>query len=264
MSPKRLTRKEIKEDAIQDALTQVYDGLAKNTKVLMGVALALALVAAGVYAWQVFSSGRSDEIQQRFAEALDVYHAPLASEVSPDAEKPKIQFETAAERNGKALEAFSALAKDFSGTRVGAFSQYYVALVEHDMGQNDKATTDLEALIASSPEPEVAALARNALASFHLAAGETQQAIAVWKTMVDSPPQKFPVDGVLANLARAYEEVGDKEEALKLYRRLVAEFPQNSEARQFQSKVDFLEAELEASGKTVPEAPEPAAKESGA
>ncbi len=264
MAPKRLTRKEIKEDPIQDILKQLAQGLSDNAKYLAGAALAVALIFAAVYSWQRFSSGRQEEIQSQFAEALKIYHSPLESEVPTGGEKPEYQFKTAEERSQKALEAFKALVKEHGGSSVGVFSRYYIALIEQDLGQKNQATSDLEALIASSSEPEVAALARSTLAQIYAADGKTEQAIEIWKKLLDGPDNKFPRDGILLDVAQAYETLGNKEEALKEYRKLLAEYPQSSHTRQVQVRVDLLEAAVGANAEATPEKPAEPKTDSGA
>jgi len=264
LAAKRLTRKEIKEDPIEDALKQLAQGLGDNVKLLVGGALAVALIFAAVYSWQTFSSGRKNEVQAQFAEALQIYHSPLESEVPSDGETPKYQFKTAEEKYQKSLEAFQTLAKDHAGTNVGLFSRYYMALVEQDLGQSDQAVSELESIISTSSEPEVTSLARNSLAQIYLTTGKTEQAVEVWKRILDSPDDKFPRDGVLVDLAQAYELLGNKEEALKEYKKLLAEYPQSSHSRQVQTRVEFLEAAMGASAESNPEKPAEPKSDSGA
>ncbi len=264
MAPKRLTRKEIKEDPIQDALKQLAQGLSDNAKYLAGAALAVVLVFAAVYSWQRFSSGRQEELQSQFAEALEIYHSPLESEVPADGEKPDHQFKTAEERSQKALEAFKRLVEEHGGSGVGHFSLYYVALAEHDLGQQEQAVSDLEALIAKSNEPEVSALARNTLAQFYEAGGKTEQAIETWKRLLDGSDSKLPRDGILLKVAQAYETLGNKEEALKEYRKLLAEYPQSTHTRQVQVRVDLLEAAVGANAEASPDTPGEPKTDSGA
>lgn len=259
MAPKRLTRKEIKEDPIEDALKQLVQGLSDNAKLLAGTVLAVALIFAAVYSWETFSTGRKDEIQAKFADALAIYHAPLESEIPTGGEEPKYKFKTAEERSQKALDAFKKLVDDYGGSKIGLFSRYYVALVEHDLNQTDQAESDLESLISNSSEPEITSLARDSLARIYLNTGKTQQAVEVWKQLLDSPDDQFPREGVLFNLAQAYEDMDNKEDALKEYRKLLSEYPQSTYSRQVQTRVEFLEA---ATGAAAEENPEPAAAES--
>lgn len=257
MARKHLTRKEIREDRIKNVLEDVYEGLAGNAKLIAGTVLVLAVAFAAVYAWQLYSASRDDEIQRRFADALEIYHAPVNSDPLPEeAPEPKHQFETEQQRDQQAAQAFQELADEYRGARIGLYARYYLALTYSRMGDYEKAESELKALAADTVEPELTSLALNHLAYVSQLQGKTQQAIETWRKMLETSNSNFPRDGILLNLAKAYEEDGEKEKALEHYRKLSAEFPQSPNSREVNSQIELLEAQL-AAAESAPQAEKP-------
>lgn len=246
MAAKHLTRKEIRQDRFYAILYQTYDWLADNSKLLIAGLALLLLAFLGSYAWRNYQQGHNAEIQHAFAQALETYHARIVTPDAPD--QPAAtgkSFKSARERNQKALEEFSRLAEDYSGVRLGHLARYYVAILQEELGQSEKAEATLKSLIESADEAEIKNLCRNYLAYVSQVQGNNEQAIQAWKAILDDPSPNFPSQKVLFNLAAAYEEVGNPEEALKHYRRLISEFPNGENARQAQSRVDYLEGQLD-------------------
>jgi len=248
LARKKLTRKEIRQDRIRSVLVEVYEWLAANSKYLFGVLGAIVVVFVASYGWENFQQGRQREIQQRFSEALEMFEAPVGNEKpeqqDPLTIPPKYRFDTEAERNEKALEAFSSLAADYPNTSVGQFSAYYQAILEQRSGQSQQAEATLRTLIQETDELETKNLARNYLAFVLGTQGKTEEAVALLKEILDEPSIDFPRSSILLKMARAYDSMGDHEAALDNYRKLKAEFPSSQESRAVQARIDLLEAEL--------------------
>ena len=77
-------------------------------------------------------------------------------------------------------------------------------------------------------------MARLGKADTQARAGQVDAAIATWKEMAASTTGEFPVDAILMELARAYVQKGDTEEARKTFSQLIDQHPDSpytSEAR---------------------------------
>ena len=77
MTPKRLTRKEIVQaDRIQTSLTQIYEWIVRNSRLLIASVVLLLITVLGSYIWKSYQQNRLAELQIEFAEALKIYHSP--------------------------------------------------------------------------------------------------------------------------------------------------------------------------------------------
>jgi len=77
-------------------------------------------------------------------------------------------------------------------------------------------------------------MARLGKADTQARAGQVDAAIVTWKEMAASTTGEFPVDAILMELARAYAQKGEKEEARKTFSQLIDQHPNSpytSEAR---------------------------------
>jgi predicted negative regulator of RcsB-dependent stress response len=244
----KLTRKEIREDRVREVLVEVYRTLRRNRRYLLGGLLAVALLFVVTYAWETFQESRSNEIQTRFSEALKIQSAPLVTDETPPNEHdhtgPKYEFATAEERTQKALEAFTEFSDEYSGTQLGDFARYYIAINQQRLGKSSEAEQTLRSLIDETGSEELKNLARNHLAYVLQMQGNTAGMVEVLEEILADPSETLPRDTVLMKLARGYEASGNPEAALENYQKLQAEYPGGQNAQSLQSRIDILRGEL--------------------
>ncbi|MFQ6038770.1 MAG: tetratricopeptide repeat protein [Candidatus Aminicenantales bacterium] len=83
--------------------------------------------------------------------------------------------------------------------------------------------------------------AQDLLAQVHMARGEYDKAIAIYRQIEKENPEDYTLDPVLFRMARAHEEKGEIDVALDLYRRVEEEFPQTYFGYDASQKVRELE-----------------------
>ena len=247
MVAKRLTRREIvQEDKIQTALSGIYEWSSQNRSFLIAFFAIFLLSILGSYFWQNYQSDRSEELQAQFGEALEIYHAPAVEETAEGSETPIIFdqyiFETAEERREKALEAFTAVAEDHSGTHLGLLARYYRGLIKQEMGQIETAEEDLNFVVENSAQPQTRNLARHLLARIAELKNDRQRAIELLETLLEESAY-FPKDTILLRLAQNHEAAGNAEEAVNLYTELTTGYPTSDYYQEAQRRLDQLEKE---------------------
>ncbi len=245
MAGKRLTRKEIvQEDQIHSTLTTVYEWGAQNSKLLVIVLVVAAMGFVGSYVWQNYRQGRDVAVQKQFADALEVYHAPLENDVKAnpgDTAPSKYVFQNEKERSEKALSKFSEMAKQYPGTELGQYASYYVAICQSDLGKKEEAEKELTTLAGRARQPLLRSLTRSYLAQLYEASGNHGEAIKYLNQIVDDDAGMFPKQTALMAVARNYEAQGKIAEAVKYYKRVTSEYPASADSREAQMKVDQLD-----------------------
>lgn len=259
-----LTRKEIKEDRIRKVLTDLYQWLLVYQRPLLGALSALLVLVVVGWIWSGYSQTRTEEAQGAFSEALEIYHTPIQDAVEPkDGETPtpapdgdNETFASIEERNSKALEAFREVSASYSGVHRD-WARFYTAVILNAQGSQDEAQSIWEELSSDAP-PLIRNLSMERLAELFEANGEYDRAIDRLQSLIDNPAENFPIQAALFKLARNQEAVGNSEDALDNYRRIVSEFPTSSQRADAEKKVKELELDAEQateddSGKDAPD-----------
>ena len=272
LAPKRLTRKEmVQKDKIQAALSGIYEWSSENRYLLISLFGVFVLTILGSNVWQGYQGRSSHQLQIRFSETLDLYHAPVAeaeeeiTEETAEAEttaEVTTETETAAQQTGskegdltssqnrfqshqeqleEALAGFTAIADDYPGKQLGLLARYYTALIRQELGQTEEAEQDLNFVIENSIQAEILNLARNQLAAIAQSKNDRQRATALLEQILLDESSAFPKANVLLQLAQNHEAAGNVQEALRFYRRLTTEFPTSVYSQEARSHIDQLE-----------------------
>jgi tetratricopeptide (TPR) repeat protein len=224
---KREHRKQIKRDELVTGFERALVWVKAHEREVR--ATLIAVVAVGVLALGVttFQGRRSASAEKAFANALDVFHAPVAAELPPGAEKPPgLEFATPAEKYQKAAAAFDGVERQFGSMPAGRRARFYAALCRTEMGDYAEAEKALDRLVSETERTSLeSALARVALADLYRRRGETDKAVAAYRQLVDDPGLAVPRDHVLMSLASTLEDARRTKEARASYRRLTEEFP---------------------------------------
>jgi tetratricopeptide (TPR) repeat protein len=222
---KRGERHQLKQD---DFLTSVERGLdwsqRHRHKLLVGLVavLGVAVVGGGI----ILHRGRQARAAaSAFHSAMDVYRAsvgPGTPEAPPGAAAPR--YATSEERDKEALAALDKIASDQGRSAWGRQALYYAALCRVRLGQGDEAKANLEQLTRGRQDL-IHYAASQALAGLHQQRGETEAALALYRSLVEDPKNPMPKDRSLFELARLVEGAGRPDEARQAYDRLIEEYP---------------------------------------
>jgi hypothetical protein len=143
---KRSLKKQIK----QDELVTWYDGVQQwaqgRTDQLKIGAIGLVVLLVGASALFSFRSHREREAERAFAEALDVFHTPLAQEQRPGTQAPPVPgaFSSQEEKYRKALAAFEGIEQRYGSQLAGRRAEFYAALCRVQLGQAGAAEKTLK------------------------------------------------------------------------------------------------------------------------
>jgi pentatricopeptide repeat protein len=220
---KKELRRQIKQDELMTGLDLAAHWVRQHLREVQIALLAALALGAAAFGVSYFREARAREGDRAFAEALTTFHAPLETELPAGTPRPVLVFKTAAEKYRKAAGEFDGVERRYGSMVVGREARYYGALSRIEMGEFAEAEKVLKDLAAGSGLE--ASLARLALAEGYRRAGKPDQALEVYRQMVDASGASLPKDHVLMRMGALLEEQQKFAEASASYQRLLETFP---------------------------------------
>src|SRR5208337_713111 len=205
---------------------------------LTAAAIVVAVVAAVVLGGWAYVNYRDQQASQELSGALQKYQAPIRAAGEP-ASPEMLSYASAVERAKAANADFMRIADKYSFTRNGRMARYFAGITLHDMGDNAGAEKQLQR-VAGSMDKEVGSLAKLALASLYQDGGKTQQAIDLYKGLIEKPTTSVGKTTAQFELANLYETNHQPLEARKLYEQMQKDNPTGSIGQLASQKLQTL------------------------
>jgi outer membrane protein assembly factor BamD (BamD/ComL family) len=188
----------------------------------------VVIVGVGIYVtWRSQTDSRSREM---LADAMTVAQAKVDPAPVPGAApapKPTGGFPTEQARNEAALARFVALANEYPSTDAGLEALYHAAATLTALGRYGESVQRYQEVIAKAGTSVYGQMAKLGIADTEVASGKYDQAIATYRELATSSVGNLPVDGVLMQLAYAYQAAGKTSDARQAFKRILDEFPQS-------------------------------------
>jgi TolA-binding protein len=246
---KKELKRQIKQDDLREGVEhagQWARGHSDELRIGLLVAAVLVLLIAGISYFQQY---RKTEAERAFAEATELFHAPVAGERPAGDPRPtpqgSVTHATEKEKYEKAMAAFDGVHRRYGSTPAGLRARYYAALCSIELGNFADADKELKDIAGKGGDALEPALARLALAESARRQGKTQDAIDAYRKLVDDPKQPLPRDHALMRLATLLEETEKKAEAAKEFRLLADQFPRSVYAPEARRRADALDTALQ-------------------
>jgi tetratricopeptide (TPR) repeat protein len=207
-------RHQLKQNSFAVTTQETLDWASSHQGALLywtiGIVVVGALLLGGFY----FQQRREQAASALLGDALQQFSAPIVpAGTAPTPGFPS--FTTAADRARAASGKFSEVANNYSHTDAGTLAKYFLGLSAEDMNDNAKAEQYLKQA-AGSGNKDTAALAKSALASLYHDTGRDQDAINLYKELIDKPTNTVTKAQAQMSLAQLYE-IKNPAEAKKLY-----------------------------------------------
>lgn len=217
------TRHQLKQNSFAETTAETISWAVQHQAKLTAAATVVAIVAAlAVGAW-AYINYRNQQASQELTGALQKYNAPIRPAGEP-ASPVALSYATGAERAQAANADFTRIADKYSFTRNGRLARYFAGITLHDMGDNAGAEKQLQQ-VAGGSDKETASLAKLALASIDQDAGKNQQAIDLYKSLIEKPTTSVGKTTAQFELANLYEANHQPLEARKLYEQMQKDNP---------------------------------------
>lgn len=188
------------------------------------VALVVVVAAGGGYAW--WTSSNQERAGALLGVAMTIYQAPVIPPSNvPGATQQPGSYPSEKARYDAALKAFEDVATQYASSEAGLAARYHAAETLVSLGRAADARTAYEDVIARAGKSIYVPMAELGLANALLAAGQSDVAVQKLEALAAIRDGALPVDGVLMQLAGAYQKLGKKAEARTTFKRVVDEFP---------------------------------------
>ena len=234
-------RHRIKRNELATLLERAAFAAEENLRPIAIGAAAVFVLAAGAYGWTRWSGSREAEAAYRLGEILRVRNAPIA--LSPEAMNAPAgtqAFATVEEREGWVIDLADGILEEYGSSASAPRAMYYKALALSELARYDEAVTSLETLLRDSPDDFVAPHARFKLGTILQIQGRPGEALIHFQTLAEDVRSLFPREEGLLGVARCHEQLGQKDEALQTYRRVLNEFPASEYFSEARRKIDEL------------------------
>ena len=234
-------RHNIKRNELAAFLDHAVFVLEQNLRPIAIGAAAVFVLAAGSYGWSRWTESRNAEAAYRLGEILRARNTPIAfSPAAMNAPTGTQSFATAEERGERIIDLADGLLEGYGSSTSAPKALYYKALALSELGQYDEAATSLETLLRDYPDDFVTPHARFKLGSVREIQGRPGEALIHFQTLAEDVRSLFPREEGLLGVARCHEQLGQMDEALQTYQRVVNEFPGTQYFSEARRRIDEL------------------------
>jgi predicted negative regulator of RcsB-dependent stress response len=235
--PEHISRKELKQDKIHDAIEHGAEAVFSHTTVLAAAVLAVVIVAVGYFGWRFYTDRQTVQATAALDIATKAYSARIGP--VPDPNDPSEPFyPTEAARAEDAVQKFSVVAEKYPNTNPGRLAAYYAALCYEDLERHNQALEQLKKL-SSGKDKELAAMAQYQTGVIYERTGKIAEAVKVFRALADHSSVFVPRPLVLLELAETLRQSNPKE-AASVYEQLKKEFPNTPVAEEADRGLETL------------------------
>jgi predicted negative regulator of RcsB-dependent stress response len=232
-----ISRKELKQDKIKETIEHGAEAVISHSQFTMIVIIAALVAALGYAGWHFYIDRRTAEASSAFDLAMKAYQGRIGTAPNPaDPNEPVYPDEPS--RVQDASQKFASVADKYSNTNPGKLARYYSALCLEDLERHNQALEELKKISGGS-DKELTAMAQYQMAVIYSRTDKTNDAIKVFRALVDKPTALVPRPLVLLELAGVLRKT-NPQEATTLYQQIKKEFPDTAIADQADRGLDSL------------------------
>lgn len=249
---KRQERHHLKENELIHSIEATRDFVeSRKREIGMGVIVVLVIVAVGVGAmfYRQRSQSRGVELLAEAMVAMNARVVPAGAQGTGEDIPASASlgatgsFATEAAKLTAALPKLQAAADAYPDSAAGITARYHLAGALAALSRHDEAIKQFDDVIRRAGSGSIyGRMARLGKTDTQARAGQVDAAIATWKEMASSTSGEFPVDAILMELARAYAQKGDKEEARKTFSQLIDQHPNSPYTAEARSELETLKS----------------------
>jgi tetratricopeptide (TPR) repeat protein len=225
------TRHQLKQDRFSQVTLEAAGNAAHwseehKAKLAVGV-IAVVVIAAIAFGGWYYVNQQDEKASAELSTAVRTFDTPVRPAGVP-AQPGYDSFASAQERATAARQQFQAIVDKYPRTHTADMARYFVGLASSQLNDNAAAERNLQEAAGSS-NSDLAALGKFALAAVYRAENKDQQAIDLYKQLIDKPTIVVSKATAQLELAGFYESRHKTDDAKKIYDQVAKENP-NTEA----------------------------------
>ncbi len=217
------TRHQLKQDAFTTSTAETISWAVEHRSKLIAAGIAVVIILAALGGGWAYVNYRDQQASAQLALAIQKYNAPIRPAGTP-ATSDVLSYGSAEERAKVTNAEFNRIANKYSYTQSAEVARYFAGITARDLGDNAAAEKDLQQA-AASRYPEVASLAKMALAAVYHDTNRNSQAIDLYKQLIEHPTVSVGKNTAQVALASLYESMGRTDDARHLYEQMQKEAP---------------------------------------
>jgi TolA-binding protein len=247
---KRQERHHLKENELIHSIEATRDFVeARSREIGIGIIVVLAIVAiaVGTMVYRQRSQSRGVELLADAMVALNARVVPAGAAAGGEDIPASASlgatgsFATESAKLNAALPKLQAAADAYPDSAAGITARYHLASALAALGRHDDAIKQFDEVIRRAGAEQIyGRMARLGKADTQARSGQVDAAIATWKELAASTSGEFPVDAILMELARAYVQKGEKEEARKTFSQIIDQHPNSPYTPEARSELENL------------------------
>lgn len=206
---------------LEEALSRTEQYIEKNQKKLTYIALAIVLVATGIFSYQKYYKAPLEQNAQ-----VDMFQAQRYFEVD--------SFNLAINGDGN-YDGFLDIIDNYGSTEAGNLAAYYTGISYLHLGEFQNAINYLEDF--SSDDFMISSLTKAATGDAYMELGNVEKAASNYMSASSSNTNDFTTPIYLQKAGIAYEMVGNYKNALEAYETIEKDFSKSSEARDIEKYI---------------------------
>jgi tetratricopeptide (TPR) repeat protein len=216
MAKKVEHRHEILEnpEALQEKLVGAEHWLERNSKLVGGLAIVLALVVAGYFGFEYYKSSQNADAQREMFQAIYYFEAD--------------SLDKALQGNGNDL-GFLNIIEEYGVTEAANLANFYAGTIYLKQGKYNVARMYLEDF--STKDLLVQARAYSLIGDSYMEENNFEQAASFYNKAASYKPNKFFSPVYLMKEALAYEKANKPQEAIAIYDRIITQYWDSSEVQ---------------------------------
>jgi len=245
---KRKERHHLKENELVHSIEAAREFVETRQRQLMGAVIGLVVIALAFVGYQLFRQNKESRGQERLAEAMVALNARVvpAGAQGEGGDVPAAAslgatgtFASEEAKLTAALPKLKAAADAYPDSNAGITARYHLAGALSALGKHQEAIQAFDEVAKrAGANSFYGRMARLGKADTQAHAGQLDAAIATWKDM--STASDLPVDAILMELARAYVQKGNTEEAKKTFTQIVDKHPDSPYLAEARAELENL------------------------
>lgn len=233
---KRTERHHLKENELAHTLSAARDFIDTRRRLISTLLVAVVVIGVVIVGFVIYrqrSESRGDVLLADAMVALNAQVVPAGTtgaEGLPAAAQLGATgaFSTEAAKLNAALPKLKAAADAYPDGAAGITSRYHMAGALATLGRHEEAITAFDEVVERAGGDSLyGRMARLGKADTQARAGQLDAAIAAWKELAAQQAEELPVDAILMELARAYVQKGNTDEARKTFTQIVDQHPES-------------------------------------